>query len=126
MRLPGRNKWAKATVRRVNNMKNTIKAALALAAASSVLASRVYASGFEQNLVESALAANVDPVKLAAADPAEPPAAQSGGDDNVRYIEQVLVTAQRRQEVLQDVPISITAVSGKDLESSSLSGVADA
>jgi iron complex outermembrane receptor protein len=41
-------------------------------------------------------------------------------------IEAVVVTAQKRQERLKDVPISISVLGGKDLEESSFQGVTDA
>lgn len=43
-----------------------------------------------------------------------------------RVIEELIVTAQRREERLQDVPISITALSGDDLDESSVQGIAEA
>ena len=33
-----------------------------------------------------------------------------------RQLEEVLVTAQKRSESLQDIPVSVTAISAKDLE----------
>lgn len=41
-------------------------------------------------------------------------------------VEEIVVTAQRRTEVLQDVPISITVITGRKLDASSLDGVAEA
>ena len=43
-------------------------------------------------------------------------AQESVGDDSSRKLEVVVVTAQRREESLQDVPISISAVTGETLE----------
>lgn len=43
-----------------------------------------------------------------------------------KVMEEVLVTAQRRQERLQDVPISISVLSGVDLDSSPDQGIAEA
>ena len=43
-----------------------------------------------------------------------------------RVLPEVLVTAEKREERLHDVPISITAVSGADLERSSVQGVTEA
>jgi len=40
-------------------------------------------------------------------------------------VEEVVVTAQRRSEALQDVPISITAVSGKSLEKAGIARLED-
>lgn len=41
-------------------------------------------------------------------------------------LEEIVVTAQRRKEVLQNVPISITVLSGADLDSSTGSGLEEA
>jgi len=40
-------------------------------------------------------------------------------------IQEIIVTAQKRSERLQDVPISISVLTGKDLDSSSLTSVTD-
>lgn len=50
----------------------------------------------------------------------------TAADDESAALEEILVTAQRREESLQDVPISITVLSGKQLDASTASGVADA
>jgi iron complex outermembrane recepter protein len=50
-----------------------------------------------------------------------PPSSQ--GDTGV--LAEVIVTAQRRQENLQDVPISVTAFSGEDLEKTNVRGAAE-
>jgi iron complex outermembrane recepter protein len=47
-------------------------------------------------------------------------------DANLRQLEEVTVTAQKREERLQDVPISISVLGGKDLDNSTFSGVTDA
>jgi iron complex outermembrane recepter protein len=41
-------------------------------------------------------------------------------------LEEIIVTAQKRQERLQDVPISISVLSGKDLDASPFQGATDA
>lgn len=46
---------------------------------------------------------------------------RSGGKQG--SLEEIIVTAQKRQERLQDVPISITALSGADLDRSTVEGV---
>src|SRR3569833_714888 len=45
-----------------------------------------------------------------------PAVAQNAADSTADQLEDVVVTAQRRQEKLQDVPISMTAVTGDQLE----------
>jgi iron complex outermembrane recepter protein len=41
-------------------------------------------------------------------------------------LQEIIVTAQKRQERLQDVPISISVLGGKDLDTSAFSGVTEA
>jgi iron complex outermembrane receptor protein len=41
---------------------------------------------------------------------------QAVADDDSRQIEEVIVTAQRASESIQDVPIAVTALSGDMLE----------
>ncbi len=53
--------------------------------------------------------------------------AQEGGDTKqARPLEEVFVTAQRREERLQDVPVSISVLGGAELDRSTGLGVADA
>src|SRR5579862_1869513 len=40
-------------------------------------------------------------------------------------LEEIVVTAQRRSENLQDVPLAVSVVSGKDLEQTNFRGVTD-
>jgi iron complex outermembrane recepter protein len=51
--------------------------------------------------------------------------AQEAADKNSVVIDQVIVSAQRRVERLQDVPISITVLGGTDLDKSTASGVGE-
>lgn len=51
---------------------------------------------------------------------------QVATDSHSGDVQEVLVTAQKRQERLEDVPISISVVSGTDLDKSNLSGVTEA
>jgi iron complex outermembrane recepter protein len=57
-------------------------------------------------------------------------AAQAASDDrsarNIKPLEEVVVTAQKRQEKLQDVPISISVLGGDELNKFTTEGVADA
>ncbi|MEO0981050.1 MAG: TonB-dependent receptor [Pseudomonadota bacterium] len=52
---------------------------------------------------------------------AAPAAAQEAGEDDAMTMNRVTVTAQRREEDLQDVPIAITAFSPEDLEALQIS-----
>ena len=52
-------------------------------------------------------------------------AAYAGGAFAQSQIEEVIVTAQKRQEKLQDVPLSITAISGAQLETRGIEGLAN-
>ena len=54
-------------------------------------------------------------------------AAESAGpNERVKALEEVIVTAQRRAEVLQDVPIAITVLSGDRLDTQTAEGVSEA
>ena len=53
---------------------------------------------------------------IAVAPPALAQTAQPAGQDQSIAIEEVVVTAQKREELLQDVPIAVTAVTGAALE----------
>lgn len=55
---------------------------------------------------------------------AAPPAARSNLDDQQR-IEDIIVTAQKREQNVKDVPMSITAVSGASLENAGVQTVKD-
>lgn len=52
-------------------------------------------------------------------------AAYASGAMAQSQIEEVIVTAQKRQEKLQDVPLSITAISGAQLETRGIEGIAN-
>lgn len=76
-------------------------------------------------LAQNASSSAVAEVSQAAQDPAAPPAAvgsqaaagPAGPEVKVEGpLEEIVVTAQRREEVAQDVPISITAISAKTME----------
>ncbi|HEV8331159.1 MAG TPA: TonB-dependent receptor [Steroidobacteraceae bacterium] len=49
-----------------------------------------------------------------------------GRDGDVRGVEEVIVTAQRRQERLQDVPIAISVLAGPDLDRFTGQGISEA
>lgn len=52
-------------------------------------------------------------------------AAEPNKSELGKVVEEVLVTAQRRHENPQDVPISITVLSGVQLDTSTATGVAE-
>ena len=58
-------------------------------------------------------------VALAQQAPAEP-AAENGTAADDSGIAEIVVTAQRREERLQDVPLSITAISGEELRNADI------
>src|SRR4030095_2914085 len=63
---------------------------------------------------------------VAAATAAVPAAhAQQPSEQNSTVLEEVVVTAQKREERLQDVPVSITALSGDQLISLKLNSGTD-
>lgn len=51
--------------------------------------------------------------------------AQDSEDDGARRLDTVTVTSQKREENIQDVPLSVSAVSGDDLSSQQISAVID-
>jgi iron complex outermembrane recepter protein len=53
--------------------------------------------------------------------PASPPPAQASED----AIDEIVVTARRREESLQQVPLSVAAISGEELEARSISNLED-
>ena len=71
----------------------------------------------------------VSTLALVAAVPAaaqdQPPPADTQAVDAGDQDEQIIVTAQRRAQLLQDVPISVTAFSGAQLESQQIENAAD-
>ncbi|WP_028080186.1 TonB-dependent receptor [Solimonas soli] len=71
-------------------------------------------------LVTPALRAQDAP---APASPAAPPAARAGDDDG--RIAEVVVTAQRREEKLQEVPLAVTAMGAEQIGSRGIQNVSD-
>lgn len=70
----------------------------------------------------------VTPLGASAAEPATPaPSGNTAAEaDSQTVLEELVVTAQKRAERLQDVPISISVLSGSDLDRSTLVSAADA
>ncbi|MGE0386394.1 MAG: TonB-dependent receptor [Gammaproteobacteria bacterium] len=55
--------------------------------------------------------------------PAQPARAQAAAAERASGLEEVVVTARRREEALQSVPIAITAISGADIDKASITDV---
>lgn len=53
------------------------------------------------------------------------PPAQAAQDEDNGYLEEILVTAQRRSENIQDIPISLTALSSDDIETRAVGEILD-
>ncbi|HLS81713.1 MAG TPA: secretin and TonB N-terminal domain-containing protein, partial [Steroidobacter sp.] len=62
---------------------------------------------------------------LASTAQAAPLASASAQGEPIATLEEVVVTAQKREEKMQDVPISITALSGEHIENRGVNGLAD-
>lgn len=56
---------------------------------------------------------------------ATPAFAQSGPQDQTSALDDVIVTAQRREQSIQDVPIAITAFNAETLERTAATGISD-
>jgi len=83
-------------------------------------------SGRVSTLVLAALIALALDAAPAFADDAEgPPTPASGGKAEASALQEILVTAQKRSENLQQVPIAITALSGDELASRGVLGTQD-
>jgi iron complex outermembrane recepter protein len=54
------------------------------------------------------------------------PADETDGEETAAKLEEVVVTAQKREERLKDVPISISVLTGADLDKSPVEGVTEA
>lgn len=59
-------------------------------------------------------------------DKAEKPASEGGGSSEETKLQEIVVSAQKRVERLQDVPISISVLRGSDLDSSTAEGITEA
>lgn len=60
------------------------------------------------------------------APPGNPPAAATTPlEDNVPRVDDIIVTAQKRSENLQDVPVAVSAVTGKTLENKRILDLVD-
>jgi len=54
-----------------------------------------------------------------------PAAATTPSDDNAPRVDDIIVTAQKRSENLQDVPVAVSAVTGKTLENKRILDLVD-
>ena len=71
----------------------------------------------------SAFALSVQPVQTVLAQTADSPqAVAENAEQSMFVIEEVIVTAQRREQRLQDVPISISAISGSTMKNTGITG----
>jgi iron complex outermembrane receptor protein len=76
-----------------------------------------------------------DRIRLAQNEPASPsdrsssgdekPSQDSGKSSDQQTLEEIVVTAQKREERLKDVPISITVLNGENLDHSTAQGIAE-
>jgi iron complex outermembrane recepter protein len=57
--------------------------------------------------------------------PADASGTAAGGSDQLEQVQEVVVTARRREEQLKDVPIAITAISGEQLAEDQINTVKD-
>jgi outer membrane receptor protein involved in Fe transport len=55
----------------------------------------------------------------------EAPAPAPADEDKMKGIEEIVVTARKREESIQDIPIAVTAISADDLATSNIDDVAD-
>jgi len=55
---------------------------------------------------------------------APPALAQEGGDDSM-VLEEIMVTAQRREESMQDIPVSVSAFSSETIEKAGITAATD-
>ncbi|WP_051748889.1 TonB-dependent receptor [Nevskia soli] len=100
-------------------VKNT-SAILSLAGAISIIAVPVRADETPQPAAQVPVQA--DAVTPAPASPTPAKAAEQGATETLG---QVVVTAQKREQKLQDVPIAVTAITAKELESRGIQDIAD-
>src|SRR5262245_167985 len=67
-------------------------------------------------------------LKLAQASASDPKSAPAAKKDGATAVEQIVVTARRREELIQDVPGAVTAFSGAAIEQAGIqdvTGIAD-
>lgn len=62
---------------------------------------------------------------VAIAMPGPRPALAQAADRDAPIVEEIVVTAQKREQTLQEVPFSISAITGQTLDDSGLSGIQD-
>lgn len=65
------------------------------------------------------------PVQVSAQQPSEPQDNADSTQNSVEEVEEIVVTAEKREANLQDVPIAITAISGESLVRTGISNVED-
>jgi iron complex outermembrane recepter protein len=75
-------------------------------------------------LIHVALALGLCPPAVLA-DPQASPAAVAAGADSSTGLEEVTVTARRREENVYDIPVSVTAISAADIEAHGVNTISD-
>lgn len=80
---------------------------------TNAVCNRTITTGLRRGLFQSSLAAAVLAITAA---PASVLAQSAGADEGLVAIEEIIVTAQRREQALQDVPMAISAFTADDLQ----------
>ncbi|MDB5972338.1 MAG: hypothetical protein JWQ90_4788 [Hydrocarboniphaga sp.] len=114
-------------------MRVTSATALALVALGSLssISARAQVEGSSAEVpppaptADTAAEAPVAPAADTAAEAPVAPAAESAARPSSRFVEEVIVTAQKREEKLQDVPISVSAFSADTLDAKGINNPTD-